>query len=140
MAYERKTALNRVRSIQTTLAIHMVKVMIFDAPDVMNHWLNEINGYLLIANDTYIKPRMKKLSGDEYYKLLWDEPFGHGAWAIDKKRESIFIKNNYEKLPRRNITDALIYERLEKFYHMVSYDIANNKKVNIRNYLNILGI
>lgn len=140
MAYERRKALQHIRSIKGTLAIHTIKIMIFDAPDVLNHWLNEIQGYLTIINKIYIKPKTKKFSGDDYYELLWDEPFGHGVRSINDFRNGILVEDSYKKLPRRNISDALIYERLEKFYHTISFDIANDKEINIINYLNILGI
>lgn len=141
MAFERKVVINKVRQLQTTIARHFVTLVTFDDLNNLNHWINEIDGYLADIDEAFVKPGTRKLNPAEYYNMLWEEPLGHGVLALNQLRSGIFKRDpEYSKLPRRDIPDNLAYQNLEKLYHKVSYDIANNKFTHIRDYLNILGI
>lgn len=124
MAFERKTVVNKVRDISITLSRHLIKYLAFD-DQAKNHWLNEINGYLNMIDDVTLKPNNKKLSGDVYYSLLWDGPLNDGIDSITRKIRSM-TRNEYKDCKRSQLSDAQIYETLEKVLHKLSYDMANN--------------
>lgn len=133
MAYERKTAINKVRGVQSQIASHLIKLYAFD--DIAKeHWISEIDTWMQIADDIGIKPNNKKLSGDMYYQLLWDEPLNNGVAFITRVINKL-KKGQYASCKRSTLSDAQIYEQIEKLLHTISYDMANNKFMTFRDYI-----
>lgn len=133
MAYERRKAIDVIRGVAPTLAIHLIKYYAFD--DVSKgHWASEINGYLSRIDNTTLKPNNKKLSGETIYKLLWDEPLNNGIGFITKNITKLQA-GDYGSVKRSDLSDQEIYEAIEKLIHTVSYDISNNKFVSFTQYV-----
>jgi len=133
MAYRRKTAIDAVRSYAPTISLHLVKYYAFD-DQAKNHWVVELDNYFEEINRIVLKPNNKKLSGDTYYSLLWDEPLNNGVGFITNVIERL-SKKEYKNCKRSALTDAKIYENCEKILHVISYDIANNKYTDFKDYI-----
>lgn len=133
MAYERKVAINKIRELQTEICVHLVKYFYFEYNRNSDHWLTEIDAWLSKINFIRLKPNGKKLSGDAYYNILFDEPLGHGVVAINDI--TTYLNRTYKDLSKSGLSDYQILEKTEKALHSISYDIANSKFTTLKDYI-----
>lgn len=133
MAYERKKAINEVSALARQIKTHLVKLYAFD-DQAHDHWVMELDTFFSDIDDITLTPNNKKLSGDIYYQLLWDQPLNNGVGFITKLINRM-VARQYSNCKRSSLTDVQIYEQIEKVLHTISYDIANNKFVSFRNYV-----
>lgn len=135
MAHERKKALQQVRGLQFTLSEHLVKILHFNSPENLNHWISEVNGYLSLMDRIRVKGgKLKNLSPRDYQLILWEEPLGHGVESVSILTKK-HLKRDYPNVPETELSDYQIYEILHKIYSDLIYDIPNNKFEDIRSYL-----
>lgn len=132
MAFARKDAINKIRNLQSQIAKHIVKIVYYDAPEETKlHWKSEVDNWLSIIDQIKLKGG-KKLSGDIYYKLLFDEPLGEltDIQGMVKHIDKINGMLDYDKIG--SLSD--VQEECEKMLHMISYDISNNKFEKFHDY------
>jgi hypothetical protein len=134
MAFERKVCIDTIRGLAYPISIHLVKVLAFD-DEANAHWVKELDTFLEQVNSLTMKPKGKKLKGETYYSLLWDEPLNNGIPFITDIIGKLVRKGGYENCTRSSLTDAQIYEQCEKILHKVSYDIALNKYQDFSDYI-----
>lgn len=125
MAYQRKKAIEIVRNHQRQIAKHIIKYLYYDASlETKKHWVAEINAWLATIDEIKLK-NGKKLSGDVYYDLLFNEPLGEVTDI------SGIIKNidKFEDMKYFNKIGTLseLHVSCEKLLHTISYDLANDK-------------
>ena len=135
MAYQRKKAIEIVSSHQDQLATHLVKHLCYDVPvETKKHWEAEINAWIAKINKIQLK-NGKKLSGDMYYELLFNEPLGQ----ISDLRGIINTVNKFDGMDdytvNKNLNDS--HEKIEKILHALSYDLSNDKAEKIQHYLEL---
>lgn len=142
MAFERKKAIEKVRSKQMQIARYLVKILAFDAPQIHNHWFKEINGWLYDINTTKWN-RKNRFKPHEYMYWLWEEPLGHGVDAI----QDIFYgllnladDHNYTDLPRTNLSNHQILEIMHKIYTDLCFDLSKGQAKQIQRYIQPLLI
>ena len=137
MAFERKKAIQIVEGHAKEIANHFVKVLTFADKGLQQHWLTELNNFLNDIDDVYVKPNNKRLKPLEYKKYLWEGWLGHGALAIQQIQKHLL--RQYLNVERSDLTPYQIAEILEKAYHNISYDLANNKYAgDVMNYINMV--
>ncbi len=135
MALERKLAINLLRNLQFTIEEHFLKYFGIDSPENRPHWLNELNGYFRKIDRIRLRPNNKKLNSATYTTILWDEFLGGDISDISKPLNSL-LRDEYKSYPRTSLTDYEIYEILEKIYHDICYDLASDKFMGVRYYIN----
>jgi len=133
MAYERRKCVDIITGISPEISNNLIKILAFD-DQAKTHWLKEINAHLYKVDDLFLKPNNKKLSGDMYYKLLWDEPLNNGVSYITNKIDR-YINTTYSKCKRSTLSEYEIYEQCERILHDISYDIAHGKFTSIEKYI-----
>lgn len=136
MALERRVCMDKVRDLSLPLSLHLIKYYAFGDQE-KNHWLTEINSFLVKISTLRTKPNSKRLKPDVYYSLLWDEPLNNGVSALQDTIE-LLQADEYAKCIRSDLTEYQIYEKLEKLIHKLSYDIADGSFRSIRNYKDLL--
>lgn len=134
MAFERKKAIEMVRSKQMPLSEHLVKILAFDSPQSYNHWYKEINGYLYYINKIKWN-RKNRFKPHEYMYWLWEEPLGHGVDAIEDILYSLTVLDNYGNVPRTQRSKYQILEIMHKIYSDLTFDLSKGQAKKIQDYL-----
>lgn len=136
MAFERKVLINKVRNLQDALSEHLIKLLALNMPENVNHWQQEINGYLDLLQRYKLRGRKgRTLSGPEFKEILWNEPLGDGIVEMQSLLNSLGKFKGYPIEQRTILNDHQLYEVLEKIYHEISYDLANHKVEPIQHYI-----
>lgn len=134
MAYQRKKAIEIVSNYQRQIARHIIKYFYYDVSmETKKHWVAEIDGWLAIIDEVKLKNK-KRLSGDVYYKLLFDEPLGEitDIQGIVKNIDKIHGMKDYDKIG----TLTELHIKCEKVLHTISYELANDKFEDFLHYAN----
>lgn len=132
MAYQRKKAIEIITNYQRQIARHIIKYLYYDvSQETKKHWIAEIDGWLSIVDEIKLKNK-KRLSGDVYYKLLFDEPLGEitDIQGIVKNIDKIPGMGDFNKIG--SLTELHI--KCEKILHAISYDLANDKFSDFLHY------
>lgn len=135
MAYQRKKAMEIVSIHQDQIATHLVKHLSYDIPvETKKHWEAEINAWIAKIDKIKLK-NGKKLSGDVYYNLLFNEPLGE----ISDLKGIIKTVNKFDGMDAYNVTNNLnqVHETVEKILHALSYDLSNDKVERIQHYIEL---
>lgn len=132
MAFERKSIIKKCRDLSMQIASHMVKVAVCPDDINVNHWKNEIHGWLSDI-DNMVFNNKKKLSGHDYYKLLFVEPCG----TLGEVEQLIDNMVRHRSLTKTMVTANIpvAFETIEKAYHNISFDIANKNYGHIDEYI-----
>lgn len=133
MAHDRKVVISTVRGLANPIIDHLLYIILYSNSTAINHWKKELNSFILRLNRLSLKPSgKKKLSGDTYYDLLFNEPLEGDIIQLDRILKYIIEK---EGTPTIDINKFQIKERLEKILHTISYDLSNDKFTDINDYI-----
>ena len=133
MAFERKTAINIVRGKAKPIVDHLIYLLIYKNSNARNHWKSELSAFINSIDYLYLKPSKRKLSGNDYYNLLFEEPLGGDIIQIEKLLSQALSK---EGDPNATINPYILKESLEKIIHKLSFDLANDQYKSIDDYEN----
>lgn len=98
-----------------------------------NHWCNELNAWITSVQRKKLKGSKKRLSEDDYMKILWEsllesiEEVQDYMEDIDKEYSSMYKMINYDP--------AVIHKQLYEILHDICYNISHGNFTDIRNYL-----
>lgn len=132
MAFDRKYVFNKVDSYSHTIFLHLIKVAVFK---VESTWTKELLNRFIEINDLRIKGN-KKLSSDDYYKILYIGLI-HGTDNVERKIKSLLVSKDYlsmysiyrgkslNKSTINNITEAISI-LIEQISIMISEDTFND--------------
>lgn len=123
MAIERKNALSEIRNYQYKLNEHLIKCFYYNNR-ARDHWIIEIITYLKRIDNLYLKPKNVKLSADDYFKILYDEPFGHGTQIIVKQLK--LLKNDYKTCTKFGLDEEQIRHSLFDFYNTICIEFEKD--------------
>lgn len=132
MAHQRKRAIEIVTNYQHQIASHIVKCLYYDvSPETKKHWMAEINAWLGKINAIKLK-NGKKLSGDVYYNILFDEPLGEitDVEGIVESIDTFEGMDTFDKIGNIHT----MHEQCEKILHTLSYDFSNGNAKSIQHY------
>lgn len=132
MAYQRKIAIDKVRSRQDTIALHLVKLLMFSNNNVVPHWKTEVNSWISELNRIKLKPYNHRLYSDNFMQLLFDEPLGTSTDTYDFIKEVYRLHN---QIPPSNINPEQVNKALALIYKSISDDLAIGNFTHIDNYL-----
>lgn len=139
----RKNAISVLESNANTLAMHILKCVIYgDTLDCYNHWIDdEIAEYISIANDITVKPKNKKLKASDYERTIFS------YFADSHQDASILLRtfriNNSEthQYPDFEITRELIddvYDAFQSIKHDVLPLLCASNNYDAHNFSMII--
>lgn len=133
MADSRSDAIAVVRGVSNPIIYHLLYLYLYPKSNALNHWKSELNNFLSIADDLYLKPTGKrKLTGQDYYRLLFLNPLEGDIIQLSNRIKKIIRKEGPAQI------DINLYDlksSLEKTLHKLSYDLSNNKFTDINDYI-----
>jgi len=133
MADSRQDARSDVRNMREPIIDHLIYLTLYPNSINKNHWLTELSTFFDKIDRLYLKPSGKrKLTGDDYYELLFRQPLGGDIKQLNKRVGRVIEK---EGKPEINRTASEILESLERIIHTVSYDLSSDTYTNIKDYL-----
>jgi len=133
MADSRQDARSDVRNMREPIIDHLIYLILYPNSIDKNHWLTELSTFFDKIDRLYLKPSGKrKLTGDDYYELLFRQPLGGDIKQLNKRVGRVIEK---EGKPEINRTESEILESLERIIHTVSYDLSSDTYTNIKDYL-----
>jgi len=130
LAYNRKTAMNKVRDISLNTSMELLKILMYKDSKNQSHWRGKFNGWVASIK-RYSKGTLKER---DLIKLLWGEPLGN----LDQLEDLIsMVEADYYKPSHHiNYNDLpALHNQMKNIFTDISKDIANNKHININSYI-----
>jgi len=142
MAYYRRDAKDKIRSLSGTVLIHIIKVLYLDDKLNIEHWKKEIISYFDKIEDIAIKPNNKKFTKEEYYDFLFLEPYcnSNSNWMKyeinDRYIKMIVGRINYQY--NSNIKENDIdFDDISDIFKKISEKISNYDSVD--DFIKMIG-
>jgi hypothetical protein len=132
MAFERKVAIQKARNLQHQISRHIIKTVMYSKSQYVNHWCNEINGWLTDISDTTLKRTRRPLDSDTLMNILFEEPM---ASPSEVKRKMNKIYGEYPDLKIDEPDEQIVHRKIYDIMKNISDDIANDKFNDIRKYI-----
>lgn len=135
MAYYRKEASDKIRSLSGTVLIHILKVIYLNDPLNVNHWKIEISGYFIKIEDITIKPKNKKFTKEEYYNFLFLEPYCNSKsdwnnFQINSKYIKMIIGRINSQYNSNIKEEDLDWDKISNLFKIISERISNYESVD----------
>lgn len=135
MAYYRKEASDKIRSLSGTVLIYILKVIYLNDPLNVNHWKIEISGYFLKIEDITIKPKNKKFTKEEYYNFLFLEPYCNSKsdwnnFQINSKYIKMIIGRINSQYNSNIKEEDLDWDKISNLFKIISERISNYESVD----------
>lgn len=130
LAYNRKTAINKVRDISLNTSMELLKILMYKDSKNQSHWRGKFDGWMASIK-RYSKGTLKER---DLIKLLWEEPLGD----LDQLEDLISIveADYYKPSYHIDYNDlSSLYNQMKNIFTNISKDIAINKHININNYI-----
>lgn len=135
MAHERKDAKDTVTNLSPQIMLHLVKIFVFESPENVNHWASEINNWLNIIDDIYLKQNKKKLSHYDLYNWIILDSAPHYAKEYLDRNVRKMKRTDYASLPLRQYDSEEVMNKIISIIDSVCIDMSNDEFVTIRDYL-----
>lgn len=123
MATERKNIVAKARDLQHEIADHIIKIHLWPENQAKNHWESEVNAWLHSIQKK-VFDRNRRLSTDQYFDILWREPFEHADYVENFNRHARRVGMIPANLTRHEIDE--IEKNVKKTYVNVCALIAKN--------------
>lgn len=141
MANDRATVIQGVHNLTPNIILHLVKIFMFGKQTpTYNHWCSEINAALRKIQLNKLKGSNKPLNREKLYQIMFDGPLGHTSTAeewmsVVWDEQDNRGKYKYRKLPIHQPNGTIIHKYLQNTLDMITYDIANQKFKDVKQYL-----
>ena len=130
LAYNRKTAVNKVRDISLNTSMELLKILMYKDSRNQNHWRAKFDGWMASIK-RYSKGTLKER---DLYNLLWSEPLGEMSQLVDLI--SMVEADYYKPSHHIDYSDLNpLYVQMKGVFARISNDIVKNKHININNYI-----
>lgn len=127
MAFAKKIARDKARNLQNQIARHLIKIQMYNqSHHVLQHWINEVNGWLLDIQDD------KPLPYRDLMLILFEEPL---STIDDIQSKMNRIYREYPDLKIHEPDAAKINKSLSWILPQICGDIAASKFNNLNDYL-----
>jgi len=135
MAYYRKEASDKIRSLSGTVLIHILKVIYLNDPLNVNHWKIDISGYFIKIEDITIKPKNRKFTKEEYYNFLFLEPYCNSKsdwnnFQINSKYIKMIIGRINSQYHSNIKEEDLDWDKISTLFKIISERISNYESVD----------
>lgn len=135
MATSRKAAKITVTSLSPTLFKHLLKLFIFNSPENKPHWIMEVNSYLRIINEIYLKPNNRKLRDKELYNWLIFDSSPYYSRGYILSIVEMWKDEDYPNIEMYDFDPDHVLNEILNIINRVCVDISKNKFVSIKYYL-----
>ena len=130
LAYNRKVAMDKVRDLSLNTSMELLKILMYKNSRNQNHWRGKLNGWFS-GIKRYTKGTLKER---DLFHLLWTEPLGDLDQLVDLI--SMVEADYYSPSYHINYNDLpSLHNHMKNIFTVISRDIANNKHININNYI-----
>lgn len=128
MAVARKEARDSVFNKSYQIFSHITKILVMPNAQAKKHWFAELNAFIDEIERIRLKGRkLKKLSAEQYWKWLVEEPETQADKVILRT-----IKPYY--LPESIIIPNNIQQQVEDIIRKICIDLGSNNFVTIEKY------
>ena len=130
LAYNRKTAMDKIRDISLNTSMELLKIIMYKNSRNQNHWRGKLDGWFSSIK-RYARGTLKER---DLFHLLWVEPLGE----LDQLEDLISMVEADYYTPSHHIdyTDLpALHNQMRDIFSSISGDMANNKHININNYI-----
>ncbi len=136
MAYYRKDAVNKIRSLSGTILIHILKIKYIKNNENIDHWISEIKDYFRKIDEIEIKPFNRKFTSNEYLEFLLIEPYCTSESSA-KKDKIEFIEPHIKKIINyinidynTNIKyEEINFENIILFFKKICLSLEKNENI-----------
>ena len=135
MAKSRKDAKNLITGLSPQIIKHLVKIFVFNSPENKNHWIDEINNWLLEIDDIYLKPSNKKLDWQTIYNWIVFDSAPHYSASYINGLVRRWKKTQYQNVEVYDYDAEIVWNQILKIIEQVCKDMAEPQKFeSIRDY------
>jgi len=137
MAFDRAKAIEKVENLQFQIAVHLIKTQMYYQSSYIQHWYNELNGWLHTIQRFKLKRTKKPLPKDVLYHILFIEPMEY----IDQIQSE--MNKLYRDYPTLNIDEPdarVVHKAIEAMMNSICEDLAGDVFYDIRDYLHDLEV
>ena len=132
MAFSKADAIRRTSDLQFQISKHMIKVYMYNESEHVNHWCNELNSWLHKIQDFILKGTKKPLPYESLYEILFKQPME----SVDEvQRHMNKIYQQYTDLKIDEPDSGVVHSKIERAMHDICTAIANDKFLNVKDYL-----
>lgn len=134
MAFDRKSAKDKITSLSPIIFKHLVKIFVFEAPHISSHWIKEIDTWLDQIDDINLKKNQNLDKNTLYDWLILDSAPIYDASHVNKIVRKM-VRNEYPDLAMRSFDADEIANKVINIISAVCSDIAADKFDTIKDYL-----
>lgn len=136
MAKSRKDAKNLITSLSPQIVKHLVKLFVFNSPENKNHWISEIDNWVLEIDDIYLKPSNKKLDWQTIYNwMIFDSSPYYSASYINGIVNR-WKKTQYVDVQMYDYDAEIVLNQILRIIENVCKDLSEPQKFeSIKDYL-----
>jgi len=132
MAFERKIAIQHARNIQHEISRHLIKVCMYHDSEYVNHWCNELNGWLWSIQKKELKSTRKPLDSITLMKILFEEPM-ETVSEVQRDMNRIYKEYGNVKIDEPNA--AVVHKNVYDAISSICDDISQYNFDDVRKYL-----
>ena len=132
MAFAKKVAIDKARNLQNQIARHLIKIQMYNQSQYIQHWISEVNGWLLDIQENKLRGTNKPLPYRVLMLILFEEPLS----TIDDIQSK--MNRIYREYPDLKIDEpdaAKVNKSLTWILPQICGDIADSKFNNLTHYL-----
>jgi len=130
LAYNRKTAMDKIRDISLNTSMELLKIIMYKNSRNQNHWRGKLDGWFSSIK-RYARGTLKER---DLFHLLWVEPLGELGQLEDLI--SMVEADYYTPSHHIDYTNLpALHNQMRNIFTSISRDMANNKHININNYI-----
>ena len=135
MAFDRKTAKDKVTDLSSQIFEHLLKLFVFNSPENSAHWITEINGWLWKIDDIKLKTTKQKPSPHDLHNwlILDSAPHYDAKWVTDTVGK--LKRRQYKDISVREFDPTFVIDKMIQIMARVCIDISNNSFDDIKDYL-----
>jgi len=138
IAFQRKHIINKTRDLSVQIASHVAKIALWPDYQARNHWESELHHLCKdISQMSY--DRSKKLTKDDYHKLLYKEPYENTDFVDNEAKTSIRV----DKMPDHkwsNEHKQNLEGKIKGVYNDLSNQLSSNNYEHISDTLKNNGL
>lgn len=135
MAHDRQKAKDIVTDLSPQIFDHLLKIFIFESPDTINHWQQEINGFLNKINRIYLKPNKSKPDASTLYTWIVDDSAPYYSVGYIENTIRILVRQQHNNVKVRDFDPNWVLNKILSIIQLVCKDIAVGKFESIEDYL-----
>ncbi len=132
MAFAKKVAIDKARNLQNQIARHLIKIQMYAQSQYVQHWVSEVNGWLLDIQENKLRGTNKPLPHRDLMLILFEEPL---STIDDVQYKMNRIYREYSDLKIDEPDAANINKSLSWILPQICGDIAESKFNTLNDYL-----